>query len=102
MSEESITSREHAKIEGGSPDCDNSFRPGYNDIISTKFFDDHICVNDYPPPNIVQFCSTFRPTVRLYHVMILKPAEYYKLKFELNANHSLFDYYKYYFPPPWT
>ena len=59
------------------PDCDPQYRPQYNEFFSQQFFNDHICtcVNYYPPPDIVQFCSTVRPDKSLYHVMILTLTE---------------------------
>ena len=78
----------------------NGVLHNYDDYyVSQKFFDDNICVTLYPPPDIVEFCSTFRPDTLLYYVMILTDTEYDNLRTELYNNQSLFNEYKYSFPP---
>ena len=100
MSEESTTSQEDDETEAG-PVCDPKLRPpeSDDDVVSLKFFDENICVTVYPPPDIVEFCSTFRPDTLHYFVMILNDAEYDTLRTELYRNQSLFYEYRYTFPP---
>ena len=99
MSEDSVTSEEDAKIEGHSPYCDNSYRPPYNDYISQKFFDDHICVYRVIPPNLDEFCRIFRPTVGLYHVILLTPPEYDEFYNDIANSQDLLYQYRYDFYP---
>ena len=101
MSEDSVTSQKDGKKKrrGGSPYCDTTYRPPYNDYISQKFFDDHICVYHVLPPNLDQFCSLFRPTVRLYHVILLTPSEYDDFYNDIANSQDLLYQYRYDFYP---
>ena len=86
--------------QGGASNCDRSYCPGPNDYISTKFFNDHICVyQGRLPSNLAPFCSDFRPSQPKYQVMILNTKELGVLRSDIKAHQQLYYDNRAGFPP---
>ena len=70
----------------GDAACDRKYKLTGNDVISKKFFDDHICLQrgGYPT-DLAAFCNDFRQGQPLYQVMVITPPELTQLRNDLTS-----------------
>lgn len=85
----------------GRDGCIRTYCPGDKDVISVKFFNDHICVYDprFGRPDVSVFCPNYRPELDLYQAMIITASELTKLRGDIQSRQNEFYTYRNDFPP---
>ena len=71
-----------------------------NDVISQKFYNDHIClIRGSPPKDLTAFCRDFRQGPLIYQVMLLTTDDINRLRKDLQGHQNDFYNDRYLFRP---